>query len=130
MNDVVATTGTDPALDALIMRIHTETACHKEGALALRPCDLNQTDCTVQLQEKGDITFTQPVSPTLMRALIQHTAQRNPHGSPTDKFLRHRTGRALDGQRYTALFRRLGRQLPWVANLGVTSHWLRYTTLT
>jgi hypothetical protein len=34
---VAATTGDDPELDTLILRLHTETACRRGGALALRP---------------------------------------------------------------------------------------------
>ena len=37
INQVAATTGNDPALDALLLRLHTETACRRGGALALRP---------------------------------------------------------------------------------------------
>lgn len=38
---VAATTGDDPALDSLILRLHIEIACRRGGALALRPIDLN-----------------------------------------------------------------------------------------
>ena len=41
INHVAATTGDDPALDALLLRLHTETACRRGGALALRPTDLD-----------------------------------------------------------------------------------------
>jgi integrase/recombinase XerC len=34
INEVAATTGDDPELDALL-RLHTETACRRGGALAL-----------------------------------------------------------------------------------------------
>lgn len=43
INHVAATTGNDPALDALLLRLHTETACRRGGALALRPADLDPT---------------------------------------------------------------------------------------
>ncbi|MFD0743060.1 hypothetical protein ACFQ1L_15685 [Phytohabitans flavus] len=36
INKVAATTGDDPGLDAIILRLHTETACRRGGALALR----------------------------------------------------------------------------------------------
>ena len=35
INQIAATTGKDPALDALLPRLHTETACRRGGALAL-----------------------------------------------------------------------------------------------
>ena len=37
INRVTAITGNDPELDTLILRLHTETACRRGGALALRP---------------------------------------------------------------------------------------------
>ena len=37
INQVAATTGDDPELDTLILRLHTETACRRGGALALLP---------------------------------------------------------------------------------------------
>jgi hypothetical protein len=36
INEVAARTGDDPELDALLLRLHTETACRRGGALALR----------------------------------------------------------------------------------------------
>lgn len=43
INRIAATTGNDPALDTLILRLHVETACRRSGALALRPADLDPT---------------------------------------------------------------------------------------
>ncbi|MER5393096.1 hypothetical protein [Saccharopolyspora sp. NPDC002686] len=37
INHTAATTGNDPVLDSLIIRLHTETACRRGGALALTP---------------------------------------------------------------------------------------------
>jgi len=66
INQVAATTGDDPELDALILRLHTETACRRGSALALRPLDLDPEQCLVCLREKGETVRWQPVSPTLM----------------------------------------------------------------
>ena len=41
INHAAATTGDDPELDTLLLRLHTETACRRGGALALRPQDLD-----------------------------------------------------------------------------------------
>jgi integrase/recombinase XerC len=54
INHITATTGNDPALDTLILRLHTETACRRGGALALRPDDLDPDQCLVCLREKGE----------------------------------------------------------------------------
>jgi hypothetical protein len=45
INQVAAATGDDPGLDALILRLHTETACRRGGALMLRPLDLDPEQC-------------------------------------------------------------------------------------
>jgi integrase/recombinase XerC len=41
INQAAASTGDDPELDTLILRLHTETACRRGGSLALRPLDLD-----------------------------------------------------------------------------------------
>nr|WP_211247458.1 site-specific integrase [Cryptosporangium arvum] len=128
INQVAATTGDDPALDTLLLRLHTETACRRGGALALRPCDLDATQCLVLLREKGEISRWQPVSPTLMRHLLRHAEER---GAPrTGQLLRYRSGRPITTRRYDYLWKRIGQHLPWVAAQGVSTHWLRHTTLT
>jgi len=48
----------------------------------------------------------------------------------TDALLRFRDGRAVTSRRYDHLWYRLGPQLPWVAAQGITTDWLRHTTLT
>lgn len=53
LSDVASTTGDDPELDALIIRLHTETACRRGAALNLRPVDLDQDNCLIRLREKG-----------------------------------------------------------------------------
>ena len=68
INQVAATTGDDPELDTLLLRLHTETACRRGGALALRPADLDPEQCLILLREKGETIRWQPVSPTLMAA--------------------------------------------------------------
>jgi site-specific recombinase XerC len=39
--EVAGSTGNDPDLDSLLLRVHTETACRRGGALALCPRDLD-----------------------------------------------------------------------------------------
>ena len=72
INQAAATTGDDPELDTLLLRLHTETACRRGGALALRPQDLDPEQCLILLREKGETVRWQPVSPTLMAALLGH----------------------------------------------------------
>ena len=128
INEIAATTGDDPELDTLLLRLHTETACRHGGALALRPSDLDPDQCLVRLREKGETVRWQPVSPTLMARLVQHGQQR---GAPPDgQLLRYADGRPITSRRYDHLWTRVGRHLPWVRTQQVSMHWIRHTTLT
>jgi len=128
INQVAATTGNDPALDSLLLRLHTETACRRGGALALRPADLDPDQCLILLREKGGTVRWQPVSPTLMAHLQQHALDR--HAPPAGQLLRYRNGQPITSRRYDHLWQRIGQHLPWVAVQQISTHWLRHTTLT
>jgi integrase/recombinase XerC len=128
INQTAATTGDDPELDRLILRLHTETACRRGGALALRPQDLDRDQCLILLREKGETVRWQPVSPTLMDRLIEHGQER--HAPPGGQLLRYADGHPITDRRYDHLWRRIGRHLPWVATQGISAHWIRHTTLT
>ena len=77
INQVAASSGDDPKLDTLLLRLHTETACRRGGALALRPADLDPDQCLILLREKGETVRWQPVSPTLMARLVRHGQERH-----------------------------------------------------
>ena len=126
---VAATTGDDPALDALLLRLHAETACRRGGALALVSEDLDAEHCLIQLHEKGETVRWQPVSPTLMSHLLAHAETRGGLTSGR-RVLRYANGRPISSPRYDYLWRRLGEHLPWVATQQVSMHWIRHTTLT
>jgi integrase/recombinase XerC len=126
--DVAGRTGNDPELDLLLLRLHIETACRRGGALALRPVDLDREQCVIQLREKGETVRWQPVSPTLMLALIDHHQRRV--GTEADHLLLYRTGQPITARRYDHLWQRVGKNLPWVATQQISTHWLRHTTLT
>jgi len=124
INQVAATTGDDPELDTLLLRLHTETACRRGGALALRPRDLDPDQCLILLREKGETVRWQPVSPTLMGRLIEHGQER--HAPPDGQLLRYAGGRPITHRRYDHLWTRIGRHLPWVATQGISTHWIRH----
>jgi integrase len=129
INHIAATTGDDPELDCLLLRLHTETAARRGGAINLRPRDLDPDQCLILLREKGETMRWQPVSPTLMTHLLAHAE----HRGATDRdgpLLRYRHGEPITYRRYDHLWQRLGRYLPWVATQNVSTHWLRHTTLT
>lgn len=128
INTIAGTTGNDPELDTLLLRLHTETACRRGGALALRPQDLDPNKCLIFLREKGGTVRWQPVSPTLMKHLLQHAEHR--HAAWNGQLLRYRSGKRISPRRYDHLWARIGEHLPWVATQQITTHWLRHTTLT
>ena len=92
INETAATTGDDPELDTLLLRLHTETACRRGGALALRLGDLDPDQCLILLGEKGETVRWQPVSPTLMSRLIEHGRER--HAPPDGQLLGYADGRS------------------------------------
>jgi integrase len=93
INHIAATTGNDPALDSIILRLHTETACRRGGALALRPQDLDRDQCLIFLREKGETARWQPISPTLMTHLHHHATER--HAPHNGQLLRYTNSRPI-----------------------------------
>ncbi|GAA2397139.1 site-specific integrase [Dactylosporangium salmoneum] len=126
---IASTTGNDPELDTLLLRLHAETACRRGGALALRPMDLDAEQCLVRLREKGETVRWQPVSPTLMQHLVAHHQQRGGE-DPREQLLRYRNGRPITRRRHDYIWERVGKHIAWVATQQVSTHWLRHTTLT
>jgi len=129
INLAARTSGNDVILDALLLRLHTETACRRGGALGLRLVDLDTDRGLVRLTEKGATLRWQPITLDLATHLDEHARIRGAV-LPTDSLLRYRNGRAITSRRYDHLWKRIGQQLPWVAAQGVSTHWLRHTTLT
>ena len=125
INHAAATTGDDQELDTLLLRLHTETAaCRRGGALALRPQDLDPEQCLILLREKGETVRWQPVSPTLMAAVLRHA--RECHAPADGQLLRYRNGRRITYRRYDHLWVRIGRYLPWVRAQQISMHWIRH----
>lgn len=129
VNDTVASTGDDPELDTLILRLHEETACRRAGALNLRPRDLDHAQCLLRLREKNGTERLQPVSPTLMRHLRAHTDERGT-GNPNTALLRYANGNPVTARRYDYIWTRVRARLDWADRIQLSTHWLRHTTLT
>ncbi|MGI5151513.1 hypothetical protein ACQEVC_34995 [Plantactinospora sp. CA-294935] len=81
------------------------------------------------MREKGGTSHWQPVSPTLMRHLLTHHAERG-DGDRDGSLLRYRDGRPLTYRRYDHLWARIGQHLRRVHTQQISTHWLRHTTLT
>ena len=129
INNVAATSGNDTALDTLLLRLHTETACRRSAAIRLQQDDLDEQWCLIQLHEKNGNIHWQPASPTLIKALATHRDHRGTD-NPEEPLLRYRDGTPLTTRRYDHLWTRIGATLPWVTAQGISTHWLRHTTIT
>jgi integrase len=76
INLVARTSGNDVILDALLLRLHTETACRRGGALGLRLVDLDVDHGLVRLIEKGGTVRWQPITLDLATHLDEHSHYR------------------------------------------------------
>ncbi|GGN37625.1 integrase [Actinoplanes campanulatus] len=129
ITEVARTTGNDVILDSLILRLHTETACRRGGALGLRLADLDTANGLVLLREKGDTVRWQPITLSLATRLAEHAHTRGAILGE-DTLLRYRNQQPISSRRYDQLWKRIGEHLPWAAAQGISTHWLRHTTLT
>jgi integrase len=102
LDAVTRSGGNDPALDTLLVRLHLEPGCRRGGALGLTLADLGTRPQCVRLHEKGGTVRHQPVSLTLLTALVEHAATRGAT-KPTDPVLRFRYGAPLTRRRYNTL---------------------------
>jgi hypothetical protein len=118
INEGAAATGDDPGLDSLPIRLHTE----RPAAVAER----SRFACVMWMQTSACSSFgrrpgrpggRQPVSPTLVRHLLAHQAERGPEDRD-GPLLRYRDGRPLTYRRYDHLWVRIGQQLRWVQHVG------------
>ncbi|GIE90719.1 tyrosine-type recombinase/integrase [Actinoplanes regularis] len=123
--EVARTTGND----VILLRLHTETACRRGGALALCLEDLDTGTGLVRLREKNETMRWQPITLTLASRLADHARLRGAV-LPEDQLLRYRNCQPITSRRYDHLWTRIGEHLPWVAAQGISTHWLRHTTLT
>jgi hypothetical protein len=85
-------------LDALLLRLHTETACGRGGALCIHLEDLDPDRCVVKLRAKGSTVRGQPITPALANCLANHAAARSAI-LPTDPLPRYRDGLPTTAER-------------------------------
>ncbi|MGI5185570.1 hypothetical protein ACQEVZ_55940 [Dactylosporangium sp. CA-152071] len=82
INQVARTTGNDTILDALLLRLHTETACRRSGALRLRLQDLDTERGLLLLRERGLSPFWADVDEGLdpVHFMQRASGRLNAHG--------------------------------------------------
>ncbi|WP_433723276.1 hypothetical protein ACQP0C_23940 [Nocardia sp. CA-129566] len=120
IGQVAATTGNDTELDSLIVRIHIEAACRRAGVLKLEVADLDPQDCLIRLRENGEIVRWQPISPFLVRKLVEHVSTRGGEEA-TPQVSRYRNGRPITSRCYDYLTGRNHDHLPWATRLQVAA---------
>jgi integrase len=76
INLTARVSGNDAVLDALLLRLHTETACRCARALALQLHDLDTDRCLIQLREKGNTVRRQTITAALANCLMDHATSR------------------------------------------------------
>lgn len=129
--EVTRNGGDDPVLDSLLLRFHLETGARRGGALALRRRDLDVGRQSLRLREKNNTERWQPVSRTLLDALLDHARHRGAVHDDDAVFRRvprrgMSVGVPVTRRRYDTLVARWGRELPWVREQGVSIHWCRH----
>lgn len=129
--EVTQSGGDDPVLDSLVLRFHLETGARRAGALGLRRRDLDVQRQSVRLREKNNTERWQPVSKTLLDALIDHADLRRATNGEDAVFRRlprrgATVGVPMSRRRYNTLVGRWARELPWVREQGVSIHWCRH----
>ena len=118
----------DADLDDLVFQLLRETACRRGGVIGLTAPNLAPAARTIRLIEKYGKDRWQPVSAHLMDRLLAHREGRSCSGDCT--LVMHRAnGGHLNNKWFEGFGSRI-QHLPWAAELGVTAHWLRHTTLT
>ena len=109
INQVAATTGDDPELDALILRLHTETACRRGGALAIRPRTWTASSAWSCSARRRDV----PLAAGLPDPHgLAGEARRGATAPSNGRLLHYRDGHQITERRYDGLWVRIGRNCP------------------
>ena len=130
----VASTSRDPELDLLLVRFHLESGARRMGAINLRLRDIDESRQTVWLREKFGAEREQPVSRSLLDAILSIASARGAV-RPDDEALRtlHRSaGRTtpVTDRTYDRIFTRAQTQVAWAQRTPLTAHILRHTAIT
>lgn len=126
--------GNDPVLDYLLLWTLSETAARKSGLIHTQLGDLYVEQNLLRLYEKGNRVRMQPITTNLANALKAFATSRG-SVNPSDPLFRYQArgeqvGSPLTTKRFETLWLRLRTELPWAEKIGVSSHWIRHTTIT
>jgi integrase/recombinase XerC len=128
---VAGATGRDRELDQLLIMFHYVTGARREGALNLQVGDLLQDRLLgAELDEKMARRRRVPITPILATKIEWLVRRRGDWDNVDSPVFLQRNGSAITRRRYNSLFDRLQREIPWAAEIGVTTHWLRHCAIT
>lgn len=133
MWDAVTATTCDPDLDLLLVRFHLESGARRQGAINLTIGGIDPDRQTVWLREKFGAEREQPISATLLAAVVDLAASRG-STEPNDaafRTLRRRDGvhLALSDRTYDRIFTRAQDKVSWAQRTPMTAHVLRHTAI-
>jgi integrase len=132
LEQVVQLSGWDSDLDLLLVWFHLETGARMSEAIKLNVEDLDPDRQTIRLGKKGDSEREQPVSASLIEALVAHAVSRGADYDH-DRVFRTSYGNQfslLCEAHYTHLWKRVRQHADWAARAATTTHALRKTTAT
>jgi integrase/recombinase XerC len=126
--------GNDPVLDYILLWSMLETACRIGGLLKLRIGDIDASQQFIRFHEKRGKSRKQPVTRALADALLQIAKERGSVNANDPVFRYHPEaagkGAPMKERRFETLWSRISKELKWVDDERITSHWIRHTTLT
>ena len=129
----VTRTTPDPELDLLVLRFHLETGARRMGAINLRMRDIDESRQTVWLREKFGAEREQPISRSLLKALLAIAAARGAK-CPDDIVLWVRRSATrftpITDRTYDRIFTRAQTKVSWASRTPLTAHMLRHTAVT
>jgi integrase len=129
-----AATTRDPALDLLLLRFHLETGARRMGAINLRLRDLDDTRQTIWLREKFGTEREQPITRSLLQAVIDLAAARGSTDSDHHALVTlHRAGNSMapvTDRTYDRIFTTVQKRVCWAQRTPLTAHVLRHTAIT
>jgi integrase len=126
---VAVDTSTDPDLDALLIWFHLETGARQGEGLGARISDINVEQQTIMLGEKNNHQEMQPISMSLVIALIEFAVARGAD-ERDDRIFRNRFFRPTSKKRYEVIWSNVRGELKFAHETNAATHCLRKTGAT
>ena len=134
MEELFLTTGDDPMLDTIILKFLNIAGARQEGVLNLDIGGIDETECTVRLDEKFGKVVNQPVPDWFIRELLDFARSRGAVNRLGKVFVKRTASGAIKliGPRhFNNMFGdRLQANYEWADRQQVTAHTIRHHAIT